>query len=210
LSAIAVANGEALRWSSKDFPRNGRLLVSTNPDPAVRPVIDQRNPGFAVPLSALGAGTYYWTVRATNNDGKDISAETVAAFTIAPPERFPAPENRSPPDGWVMGAAQARASRSITFTWAPVAGANRYIFTLYALDGGRRDVVAQTAAQTGTTYVLADAAVLKGSDFAWAVEAILVAGPRVEQNGVVAENRFRMDIPAPSVSILNPGTLYGE
>jgi hypothetical protein len=212
LSAIAGSSGsEALRWSSRDTARNTRLVLSVNPDPLQgRPLLDIRNPSLSVPLPALEPGTYYWTVRATSNDGADMSPAAPASFTVDPPLSFPAPGNRRPASGFVLGVKEVQQSKQISFAWNAVTGANRYQLTIFSLEGGRRTQIFQSDLLNATSYAFTDLALLKGRNFLWTVEALIATNQRIDQRGTPGENTFTVDIPLPKVTIAKPGALYGE
>jgi hypothetical protein len=95
-----------------------------------------------------------------------------------------------PAAGFIINVAEARRSRSITFSWSAVAGANAYNFTLYRESVNGTPVINTRTA--GTSYVINDIATLDNGNFIWHVEAL--SGTR---RGPSAESRFAIDIPAP-------------
>jgi hypothetical protein len=174
--------------------------------------MDVRNPNQSLPLIPLKPGTYYWTIRASNGDGKDISAERPASFIVDRPEPFPAPANRTPETNYRLWARDMQNSREIVFAWNAVSGANRYILTIYATDTGRHHQVFQTEPLSALTYTFTNFSLLQGENFSWSVEAVLFDAPaiRIEQRGTPGENTFVVDTPVPTIVIDNPGRLYGE
>jgi hypothetical protein len=172
--------------------------------------MDVRDPAQSLPLIPLTPGTYYWTIRASNDDERDISAERPASFIVDIPPPFSAPVNRRPETNYRFWARDIENSRAIDFSWNAVAGANRYIMRIYSTDGGRRLQVFQTAPLETLTYTFTDLSVLKGMNFSWSVEAVVLTGTRLERRGALGENTFVVDTPVPKIVIDNPGKLYGE
>jgi hypothetical protein len=125
--------------------------------------------------------------------------------TPAPaPLPLPAPGNMSPAAGFIIDVAEVRRSRSITFSWSAVAGANAYNFTLYRGNGNGTPVV--TARTAGPSYTISDISALDNGNFIWRVEAL--SGSQRGQN---AESRFAVTIPSPAKPRLGvSGTVYGD
>jgi hypothetical protein len=172
--------------------------------------MDVRNPEESLSLIPLRAGTYYWTIRATNDEGRNISAARPASFIVDPPDPFVAPANRSPGTNYRLWARDLQTAREIEFSWDAVPEANRYILTIYATDTGRHQQVFQTEPIPALTYTFTDFSLLRGENFAWSVEAVFVTGTRLDQRGTLGVNTFVVDTPAPTVVIDDPGRLYGE
>jgi hypothetical protein len=130
-----------------------------------------------------------------------------APAAVTPLPLLPAPGNMIPAAGFIIDVAEVRRSRSITFSWSAVTGANAYNFTLY------RDSVNGTPVLTvrtaGTSYTISDISALDNSNFIWHVEAVNLSG--TPRRGQTAESRFAVDIPPPSKPILGvSGTIYGN
>jgi hypothetical protein len=120
---------------------------------------------------------------------------------------FPEAADLRPENGYRIGPAQLRRSRTLTFRWKEVGGADGYIFTLREAPGGNI-LAAETL--TDTSYTL-DLRRLDRGDFLWQVEAVRQNSSLIERRGTVAENRFTVDIPLPGNPRLREttGPLYG-
>ena len=117
-----------------------------------------------------------------------------------------------PADGYRIGIEELRTSRSLTFSWLPVSGANAYILTLYRQTSGGRQQVNRIGPQTGVSWILDDIAVLERGAYIWQVEAVSrnQAGVIV-LGGTVGENTFVLDVPSPGApQVVDTGRLYGE
>jgi hypothetical protein len=103
-------------------------------------------------------------------------------------------------------------SRTIVFTWNPVAGANAYAFTLFreTESGARQSIVSSDGPET--SYILNDLSLLDMGRFVWRVEALSrEAGGTVERNGTPGENRLIVNIPQPDTPQGRiPEALYGR
>jgi hypothetical protein len=120
--------------------------------------------------------------------------------------RFPAVTELWPENDYRIDPAQLRRSRSLTFRWKEVPGANGYIFTLREASGG---AVLNTEPLAEPSYTL-DLRRLERGDFFWQVEAVRQNSGVIEQRGTGAENRFTLDIPLPgNPRLRETGPRYG-
>ncbi|MDR2796671.1 MAG: hypothetical protein LBB47_08185 [Spirochaetaceae bacterium] len=195
-----------LRWSSAEPLTASRLQVYR--DGAL--VFELENPGRTVSLPSLAAGLYTWTVQAETTGGFDISPEFSYTFRIMPVPLLPAPTGLAPPRGQSFGPDDLRENRIINFGWAPVTGANAYIFRLYREGGAARPIVS-TVPLRGQSYTLSDLTLLDVGVIVWQVEAVLVSpNGAIEQRGRPAESRFSIDINIPSAPKLRDEETYGR
>jgi hypothetical protein len=119
---------------------------------------------------------------------------------------LPAVTERWPENNYRIGPARIRQSRSLTFRWKEVPGANAYIFTLREASGGN---ILSTETLEETSYTL-DLRRLDRGNFLWQVEAVRQNGESIERRGTAAENRFTLDIPLPgNPRLRETGPLYG-
>jgi hypothetical protein len=129
------------------------------------------------------------------------------AATPAPLPPLAAPGNMRPAAGFTIGAAEARRSRSITFFWDAVTGANAYDFKLYRERVGGTPVL--TIRNTGTSYTINDISTLDNGNCLWQVEALNISG--TPRRGRSAESRFVIDIPPPAQPRLGvSGAIYDD
>ncbi|MDR1374365.1 MAG: FecR family protein [Treponema sp.] len=140
-------------------------------------------------------------------------APAAAAGRDTPPLRaapLPAAAGRIPADGYVVTSDALRTSRTIVFSWEPVAGADGYIFTLLRENAsGERQPVA-SAETSAPSYALEDLSVLNQGGFVWQVQAV-GGGPTFERGGTAGENRFTVDIPKPETPrVRDAGIFYGR
>jgi hypothetical protein len=208
-----------------------RFQVSAAPDFS-RPVIDEIAAGESFRGRPLDDGTWYWRITA---QAGGVSMRTAGrSFRVVPPAAAvppdePPPPRPSPPaavapapllpealgrlpeNGYIIGPAQLRESRIITFAWDPVPGADAYIFTLYKAEAGGRRLI-QRWASVRNTRPLYDLSLLENGSFIWQVEAVgQEADGSVKQHGTAGENSFTVDIPVLRRNTANsPGILYGR
>jgi hypothetical protein len=112
-----------------------------------------------------------------------------------PPPPLPMASGRKPEGGYVINHDILRESRTIVFSWDPVAEADAYIFTLFheAEPGRRRSIVSSESPET--SYTLEDLSLLDLGRFVWQVEA--VSREADGRRGIPGENLFTVDIPQP-------------
>jgi hypothetical protein len=208
---------ETLRWSSVDQVGTSRFILSSRSDFAGTPLALIHNPPQDIALPGLGAGDYYWTIRAETPEGHDISAGEPGRFRVLPMPPLPRAERRLPEDGKVIGGAELRANRRIVFSWDAVAGATGYLFTLVNADTGK--IILRRGPAAGTSCTLEDLSLLDVGAFAWQVEAVLAepAGEgrgdpgRILRRGEIGESRFTIDFNLPSApKPRQPGIIYGR
>ncbi|GHT98798.1 hypothetical protein FACS1894142_5590 [Spirochaetia bacterium] len=209
---------DRIRWSSSLPAVNTRFILSRNANPLQgTPLMNIPNPPATIPLIALSEGTYYWTIQGETEDGLSINSaissfRVLAIPPVAPVPPLPAAQERLPANGYAMGPEQLRASPAITFSWAAVPGANRYILAIYRETGGNRQLVRQWESSAQTSRVLDDLSILGSGSFIWQVEAVSqAANGTITQRGTVGENRFTIDLPAlPRDTPRDPGKVYGQ
>jgi hypothetical protein len=129
-----------------------------------------------------------------------------------PPPPFPAASGRIPANGYEINSEALRESRTIVFTWNPVAGADTYVFTLFreTESGLRQSIVSSEMPET--SYTLEDLSLLDIGRFVWRVEALSrkIDGT-VDRSGTPGENRFVVNIPQPNTPRgRTPEVLYGR
>jgi hypothetical protein len=108
----------------------------------------------------------------------------------------------------VIGPDILRESRTIVFSWDPVAGADAYVFTLFReTDQGRDSILSFEGPES--SYTLEDLSLLDPGRFVWQVEAL--SRETDGRRGTPGENLFIVDIPQPGVPRMrDPGDLYGQ
>ncbi len=194
-------------YALKDQPDAAELLVSTDPEGSnvVARTFDRCGKAGVGPLAP---GLYYWTVRG-RLAGLDISATKRFRFSIDPIPPLPSPEPVSPSPNQSIGVAQLRTTRSILFSWKPVAGANLYLFALYA-KGGTKPIV-ERGCHNSTDFRLEDLSLLDKGRFSWTVEATsLDEKGETEQRGREALSSFTIDLPAVKEVTIDEGAeVYG-
>jgi hypothetical protein len=119
---------------------------------------------------------------------------------------------RLPENGYVIDFEVLLESRTVVFSWNPVAGADAYIFTLFRETGSGERVSVVSFESPETSYTLEDLSLLDTGRFAWRVEAV---GRGVDgttgRRGTPEENLFTVDIPQPvRIRAQDPGIFYGR
>lgn len=203
----ALSYPQTLTWSSEQEVQSATLTLSRNANGYSNPIVSVQNPQNVITLPRLSPGTYYWTVRAVNTNGVNISATAPRSFTVTNIASLSKPVLSLPAANTVYGAAQIRASRTINFTWQPVQSATSYSFTLR----DERGQVLINRTLSATSYTLPDMAVLKNGRFTWSVQAVqnLSDGTFVRRSDA-STNVFTISLPAAGDIIINDtGVLYG-
>jgi len=206
----ALRNPTSFQWDTEAVFTSSRFIVSSNPDPLQgRPAQVIPNPGRAISVNRLDAGTWYWTVEVQTADGP-ISAPPRRLVVQAIP-LLPAPGGMSPERNTVLGFDYFRTNRNINFRWNAVQGANAYIFTLYQqTTSGRRQIV-RLPEENRLSYTFTNLSQLDRGTFVWQVEAVNRRGGTIEQRGRVGESVFVLDFQLPlPVRIEDTGILYGN
>jgi hypothetical protein len=208
-----------VRWSSPEPAVNARFILSGDSAFRGAPVLSINDPPGSVLLPRLAEGTWYWTVRAENPAGVDISPEAPARFRVLPIPLLGRPGALEPAadsqidTGYLLRNREALSgeplSAGILFRWNSVAGANAYVFSL--LREGAGEPLVRTPPSPDTACRLRDMASLENGVYLWRVEAVYVAPDgTVEQHGEPAEYRFTLSIPRPGRPVPDsPGILYG-
>jgi hypothetical protein len=206
----AYREPETLRWSSADPVEKSDFILSERSDFTGPPVTLINNPPQSITLPRLRAGTDYWTIRAETPDGFDISARRARRFMVLPIPPLPPAANRLPWDGKVIGGAELRTNRRITFSWNAVKDATGYLFTIENAETG--EIIMRRGPVAETTLALEDLTLLDVGTFIWRLEAV-VAEPSGEiiQRGEISENRFTINFSLPGTpQPRKPGILYGR
>jgi hypothetical protein len=162
----------------------------------------QTTPVPAVPVPAKQTAS----VPASQTTANQAAAKQTAVS-------LPRAGGRAPADNFVMDGAFFRGKEFISFTWNAVTGANRYTFTLFKEEAGkRRQILARETREPAYSLQAGDFPLLSRGNFIWRVEAIRRGdGGSLLQHGETGENRFTVDIPAVQRSRLQDmGTMYGN
>jgi hypothetical protein len=201
-----------VRWSQAEPVSQSSFILSRSPGLA-SPVLTIRNPGMSIPLPQLREGTYYWTIRAETSEGYDISARESRVIRVLPIPRLPKPANTIPPDRQIIGPAELRAGRQISFSWDPIPRAEGYFITLLREGGG---TIFSAGPITENSYVLDDLSPMDVGNFIWRVEAVSAIRKREDtieeilQRGEIGEYHFSIEFDKPAAPELKkPGVMYG-
>jgi len=182
----------ALTWNAHDQPESSEILLARDSE-LQSVVLRSEGSRSAVVANRLPAGNYFWTVRAKLS-GLDISALRTGRFTVLPIPRLPAPVQLFPVSGGSFGPAELRRLPAIRFLWKAVPDATSYLFTL---SQGSQAVPLIQSRCAGSFYVLDDISILDRGEYRWTLEAqALDKNGELEQSGVRAESRFRIDLPS--------------
>jgi|GEM_PF-1562511 len=172
-----------------------QAVVVILPDkPGAAPLFRVPNLTGRTTVGKLLPGKYVWTIEGQQL-GFDIPALSPVPFVVDPPPSLPAPLPVAPADNTVIGPAELRQQRSISFSWKPVGGATRYRFTVYRSDGLTPLFVEDKI--SSTHYKLTDLDKLLPGLLFWSVEAQSYdTEGELEQPGVVAKTPFTVDVPS--------------
>jgi hypothetical protein len=204
-----------VRWSSGEDAETRSFILSRNRDLSGPPVLEEPSPSRVLPLPPLTEGLYYWTVRAAAAGGFDIGPREIRTIRVLPIPPFPAAANRAPPEGSVIGPAELRRRRAVTFSWDAVPDAEGYMLTLFREAGGKTQEILRAGPLAGTSYTLEDLVLLDQGSFIWRLEAVAdyssgKAGT-IRRGGEAGANSFAIDFGLPSVPrARKPGILYGR
>lgn len=203
----AISNPGILKWTSEQRVEKAVITLSKNPDGYSEPILSMTNPGKEVRLPRLEPGRYYWTIRATNEDGLDISATKPNGFTVSTYDILSRPLLSIPTNNMIFGPTQIRASRKIQFRWSQVTFATEYNFVLKNSSGK----IIRNVTLKGTDYTLEDMAELGSGKFLWTVEGLqkLPDGTLVRR-GMISTYNFSIELPVIQDFKLNEaGVMYG-
>jgi len=209
----AIRQPTVFRWATDEDVEFSRFVLSRRSNPTSgRPEIDIQNPGRAISVPNLPEGVWYWTVEARSKDGRTIAATSPRQIRVQPIPLLPAPGNRLPASGFVLGPEELSKREGIVFSWAKVEGANSYIVSILKDGFPRRQQILQTDPIKESTYTFEDYSVFDDTGtFFWQVEAVSYRDGIVEQRGTPGENKFVIDIPRPGRVITKKmGVLYGN
>ena len=207
----ALRQQTQFRWETDSEAAHTRFVLSRSADPLATPVVEILNPDRTINLDRLEQGVWYWTVEARTADGVRLAAAEPRQLQVLAIPLLPAPERRSPANGYRIGIEQIKTQRNIVFRWSAVTGANAYIFTLYEQTSSGRRRIVLTQSPTRTEWTLENIGDLERGSYVWQVEAVNRQGSAIEQRGRTAENTFVIDVPRPgTIELERPGILYGE
>jgi hypothetical protein len=233
LYIFEAADNPAMENAAVKMPVSGRRIVLPRPERGrwywrVTPVYAG---AFTAGASVTGSFVVGETVPAAEKPAAERTAAEQAAATqqAAAAEGAAAEQAGTPPplppprkmqlenayetsheNGPVLGAAQLRTNRNITFNWDPVPDAVGYVFSLYQETGGPRRRV-YTVEVEAANHTFDKLSLLERGNFVWTVEALWRAENGTFRRGDAAESRFVIDIPALERHELpEAGNLYGN
>jgi hypothetical protein len=210
----ALRQPTVFRWDTDENIEFSRFVISSRANPVSgRPEISIQNPGRTVSVPKLPEGEWYWTVEGRSRDGRPITALSPRQIRVQPIPLLPAPRNRLPEAGFLIGAEEFRQSQNIVFSWSRVEGANFYILSILKEGFLRKQQIFKTDPLGALTYTFNNYSLFDDSGtFYWQVEAVFYnRDGELEQQGTPGENKFIIDIPRPGrVRTKNTGTLYGR
>jgi len=209
----ALRQPTVFRWATDEEVESSRFVLSRRPNPlSGRPDIDIQNPGRAVSVPNLTEGVWYWTVEAHSKDGRPITATAPRQIRVQPIPLLPAPGNRLPGAGFVIGPDELRLREGIVFSWSRVDGANSYILSILKDGFPRKQQIFQTEPIRDLSFTFDDYSLFDDSGtFYWQVEAVSYRDGVAEQRGTPGENKFTLDVPRPGrVKTKKTGVLYGQ
>jgi hypothetical protein len=201
-------HGVRLSWAVPDPPDSSEILIASDPD--FRSVVARAAGGTGDFRTArLPAGNYYWSVRG-RLFGFDVSAEQMRRFTVLPIPPLEPPKRLSPQGGHRFTAKELRDLTAIDFSWADVPGATRYVFDLYHGDDALPVISSDSLGKP--RFALEDFTLLANGDYRWTVSAKAFDNQgSLEQDGMAAESRFSISVPALRAPALKPKeTYYGR
>lgn len=204
----AFAYPDTVRWTSAQELRQSVWTLSKNPNGYSNPIASVQNPDRFIKLPRLEPGVYYWTVRATNASGLNVSPDRPYRFTVSPMAALQKPLVTQPAANKHFGPEQIRASRKIEFAWRPIQNANTYAFVIR----NERGHVFVNKKLTEPSYTITDMADLKNGRFTYSVQAsqVLPDGT-VARRSEVASGNFTINLPAAKDIIIDDtGVLYGN
>jgi len=202
------------RWECDEEIASSRFVLSRNANPAQgRPEVEILNPGRTVTVNRLAEGLWYWTVIAQSRDGRPITSATIGQLRVQPIPLLPAPANRQPETGYIIGEQELRQQRNIVFSWDAVEGANSYILTIFMETPSGRSQIFRTEAMRQLSFTFENLSLFDYTgSYVWQVEALYYNSQGViEQRGRAGENSFTLNVPRPGrVQARDTGVLYGN
>jgi len=120
---------------------------------------------------------------------------------------LPAPGDRYPEDGYIIGEEALQRQRHIDFRWSAVEGATSYVLTIYReTPQGRRQIfITDPLEQTHFDFHHLELLENTGT-YVWRVEAL-----SNRQRGRPGDNTYTLDVPRPGqVNTKDSGEMYGS
>lgn len=204
---LAAALPGTVRWDSTQRTRNATFTLSRRRNGYSNPVYTLQNPGKEIQLPPLEPGTYYWTVRAENLNGADISPQEARQLVVGTFTPLQAVKINSPADKTQFGETEIKNSRRINFSWTAVKDATAYHFTL---KNSRGEVLADFESSE-TTYLVPNMLNLGSDHYTWSVQPIqAMENGIVLQRGRISSGTFTITIPeVEDIVIDDLGIFYG-
>jgi hypothetical protein len=195
-------------WKGDAEAVSFRFIVSRSPDlssPVINTPVANSYYTYAAKDAALQTGSYYWAVTQTDTEGAVSPLPEArifqAGFFTEGEKPFPAPVAVTPAEGSRISLTGA----PVEFRWRPVSGAERYLFRLYRINGGRTLVH-----ETDTGSALSVSVPVTPDSYTWTIQAMgQTRSEGLERAGNTAEQRFAARNVTP-ISLVSPaGTIPG-
>ncbi len=205
-------NPPSLEWSSVEIPSSSELILSrrnsglsyNSRSRGIEPLesdiyFSVESPSTEVQLPEIPAGTWYWTVIATTEDGFDITPLEPSVIRVTEIEPFAVPKTFQPMSGLIIDNDYLRQQRYIDFYWEEIDDADAYILSIMDED---ENLVFEQVIADSDYYTFKDFQLLHRGTFTWTLEAIRYAFDNITivQRGRKEESEIEMEIGSTSTS----------
>lgn len=200
-------------WTEDGSDKNKEfVLTRIYPNGTTKVVSSVSDPEGSVTVSRLPAGSYRWTVNATDKNGVSVSPDVSFRFTVTQIPPLDPVIVISPADKFVIDIPYLKNNRAVSFKWKAVPNATDYMFELYQKNdnGTLRKIESKNI--KSTTFELTDLTVLDVGKFEWQVTAFAhTSGGYQEQKSPITVTEFSVNLDLPdTVKTKDPGRMYAE
>ena len=190
-------------WSCNEEIKNSEFILSKNGEV----FLEIKNPERTIKLPQMQSGKWDWTIKGTNLEGYDVSAQRANSIIVEEIPLLPVVKNASPAQSTEFDMNYFMATPTITFDWDEVPNAEKYIFKL---KDSNNNVLISKEFVNETSFVFENIELLDRGTFIWEVEALRYL-PDFVQRGTVFSQSFIVDLPSiEKATNKTSGDLYGN
>ncbi len=175
-------------------------------------IAEVKNPKSSTSLKRLSAGSYQWSVSATDYLGNDLSSRENGSFTVTEVAPLILPVLVNPENRYVINANYLKNNRFIEFDWNDVSDATDYRFVLYERSSEGKLIKVYEEKTKDSRLKFKELKKLDIKNYEWRVTAYCHAADGFEERrSPVAASRFTVKFDLPSkIKTIDPGVQYAD
>lgn len=203
-------NSLNFNWSSNEKLKSAKFIIKKlNSKNQKVKYLEKKSFDRNQTVKRITPGKYYWQVIASTINDEDISSDEFY-FEVSDIPLLKKPSLIEPVNKQIFDSAFLKNNDKITFKWANVKDATKYIFVLRKKDG--KVLINKDFPSSINEFVVKDFSIFDNGEFYWSVKAQRSdADGYLIQDGIVSENTFSMHVQLPGkIEIINSGIQYGE